>query len=332
MAKSADQKRKILYLAEIFKEYTDEEHAITMKDILQKLDENGISAERKSIYDDIETLRVVLGMNIEGTSVGGGYEYRLLNHDFELAELKLLVDAIQSSKFITAKKSNELITKLEKLASRYEAGQLQRQVFVTDRIKAVNEHILYNVDALHVAINSNRKIDFDYYEWNTAKKFELRANGEKRGISPWALVWDNENYYLVAYDSDAESIKHYRVDKMRSIECTHEKRDGKETFDRFNTAVYARKMFGMFGGDEMKVGLLCDNKLVGVIIDRFGTDISIIPQKDCDKFKTTVTVQLSNQFLAWVFSLGGGVQIVSPTEVVEEMKKAAVRLAKQYEI
>lgn len=331
MAKSADQKRKILCLMEIFKEYTDEGHALTMKDILQKLEEKGISAERKAIYDDIETLRV-MGMNIEGVSVDRGYEYRLLNHDFELAELKLLVDAIQSSRFITAKKSNELIVKLEKLASRYEAVQLQRQVFVTDRIKAVNEHILYNIDALHAAINSNHKIDFEYYEWNTAKKFELRANGRKQGISPWALVWDNENYYLVAYDSASASIKHYRVDKMRGIECTSERRDGKENFDKFNTAVYARKMFGMFGGDEMKIGLLCDNKLVGVIIDRFGTDISIIPQKSCDKFKTTVTVQLSNQFLAWVFSLGDGIQIVSPAEAVEAMKKAAVRLAGQYDV
>ena len=329
MAKSADQKRKILYLAEIFKEHTDAEHAITMKDILQKLEQHGISAERKSIYDDIETLRV-MGMNIEGESVGAGYEYRLLNHDFELAELKLLVDAIQSSRFITAKKSTELIDKLEKLASKHEARQLQRQVFVTDRVKSVNEKIFYNVDAIYNAINSNCKINFNYYEWSTAKRLELRANGEKRGISPWALVWDNENYYLVAFDSEAESIKHYRVDKMRSIECTTERRDGKETFDRFNTAVYARKMFGMFGGDEMRVGLMCDNKLVGVIIDRFGTDISIIPQKTGDKFKTTVTVQLSNQFLAWVFSLGGGVQIVSPTEAVEEMKKAAESLAKQY--
>lgn len=330
MAKSAEQKRKILYLAEIFKEYTDEEHALTMKEIIQKLEERGIAAERKSIYDDIETLRV-MGMNIEGVSVGSGYEYRLVGRDFELAELKLLVDAIQSSRFITAKKTNELISKLEKLASRYEAVQLQRQVFVTDRIKAVNENIFYNVDALHAAINSNCKIDFDYYEWNTAKKLELRVNGEKRGISPWALVWDNENYYLVAYDSDAESIKHYRVDKMRSIVCTSDKRDGKETFEKFNTAVYARKMFGMFGGDEMRVGLVCDNKLAGVIIDRFGTDISIIPQKACERFKTTVTVQLSNQFLAWVFSLRGDVQIVSPPEAVEAMKKAAEKLVKQYE-
>jgi len=331
MAKSADQKRKILYLAGIFKEYTDEEHALTMKEIIQKLEDCGISAERKSLYDDIETLRV-MGMNIEGVSVGAGYEYRLLNHDFELAELKLLVDAIQSSRFITAKKSTELIGKLEKLASKYEAGQLQRQVFVTDRVKSVNENIFYNVDAIYNAINSNSKIDFDYYEWNIAKKLELRANGEKRGISPWALVWDNENYYLVAYDSDAERIKHYRVDKMRSIVCAGEKRDGKDTFDRFNTAVYARKVFGMFSGDEMRVGLLCDNNLVGVIIDRFGTDISIIPQKDCERFKTTVTVQLSNQFLAWVFSLRGDVQIVSPPEAVEAMRKAAKRIAKQYEV
>lgn len=330
MAKSSDQKKKILYLAQIFKEYTDEEHSITMKEILQKLNLHGIEAERKSIYDDIETLRV-FGMNIEGISVGSGYEYRLTEHDFELAELKLLVDAIQASRFITAKKSNELISKLEKFASKYEAGQLQRQVFVADRVKTVNEHIFYNVDAIYSALNSNAKIDFDYYEWSLSRKFELRDNGLKRGISPWALIWDNENYYLVAYDSEAKRIKHYRVDKMRNIVCTKEFRDGKDNFDKFNTAVYTRKMFGMFGGEEMKVGLECDNNLVGVLIDRFGSNISVIPQKGGRKFKTSVTVELSRQFLGWIFSLGEGVKIVSPPEAVFKMREEAKRIAKQYE-
>ncbi|MBQ9765583.1 MAG: WYL domain-containing protein [Lachnospiraceae bacterium] len=328
MPKSANQKLKLMYLADIFMERTDETHYLSMKQILEALDAYGIKAERKSIYDDIELLGQY-GLNIEGEKVNGRYGYHLLEHRFELAELKLLVDAVLASRFITAKKSQGLIEKLCSLVSRYEAKQLQRQLFVTERIKTVNESVFYNIDELYAAINADSKIEFEYYEWSLKKELVLRPNGKKKDISPLALIWDDENYYLVAYDTEADKIKHYRVDKMRNITATGQKRDNKERYSDIDMALYAEKMFGMFGGDEMTVTMECTNELVGVIIDRFGKDLMLVPKAD-NKFTVHFKIQLSKQFLAWVFSLGDRVKIISPTEAVEAMKEEIRRLAEQY--
>ncbi len=187
MPKRENQKLKLLYLARIFQEKTDENNGITLKAIESELAKYDITATRKTLYADIELLRD-FGMDIAGVQCQGTYYYSLLNHDFELPELKLLVDSVQSSKFITAKKSDELIKKIEGLASVYEAKELQRQVVIKDRIKAMNESIYYNVDTLNMAINSNSAIDFSYYEWNVKKRLELRKNGEKKDISPWVLL------------------------------------------------------------------------------------------------------------------------------------------------
>ena len=253
----------------------------------------------------------------------------MLNRPFELPELKLLVDAIQSSKFITERKTNALIKKLEQLVSQYEAVKLQRQVYVSGRIKTMNESIYYTVDAIHNAISENKKIRFQYYQWNVKKEMELRHGGAFYHISPWGLSWDDENYYLVGYDSEADTLKHYRVDKMLHIQMSDEKREGQEHFERLDMADYAKKSFGMFGGKEQKVKLLVKNELAGVMIDRFGKDIMMIP-KDEKYFTVNVDVHVSNQFLGWVFSLGDGVKIISPDEVVEQMKQEVKRLQQQY--
>lgn len=330
MAKAANQKLKLMYLADILRERTDEKHFISMREIIEALKAYGVSAERKSIYDDFETLRTY-GLNIEGEKIDGRYVYHLLEHHFELAELKLLVDAILASRFITARKSKLLIDKLCALTSRYEAKQLKRELFVTERIKTENESVFYNVDAIYTAINADSKLDFKYYEWSLAKKLELRRNGEKRGINPLALIWDDENYYLVAYDGAAGKLKHYRVDKMRDIVVTGEYRDNKEAYSDIDMVAYAKKMFGMFSGAEMTISMECANEMVGVIIDRFGTNLMIVPKSD-ERFSVHFTVQLSKQFLAWVFSLGDKVKIVSPSEAVEAMRGEAKRLAEQYEV
>lgn len=246
-----------------------------------------------------------------------------------MPELKLLVDAIQSSEFITERKTNALIKKLEQLVSKYEAVKLQRQVYVTGRIKTMNESIYYTVDAIHNAISENRKIKFQYYQWNVKKEMELRHNGAWYHVSPWGLSWYNENYYLVGYDSDAGQIKHYRVDKMLHIQMSEEKREGKEHFKKLDMADYAKKSFGMFGGKEQEVKLLVTNDLAGVIIDRFGKDVMMIP-KDEDHFTVNVDVYVSKQFLGWIFSLGEGVRIVGPTEVIEQMQQEIERLVRQY--
>ena len=329
MPKGTNQKFKLYYLAKIMTEKTDDEHYITMPQIIEALAEHGITADRKSIYKDLKDLEE-LGIEVEGETVGNRYHYHVVGRQFELPELKLLVDAIQSSKFITIKKSNELIRKLETLVSRYEAAKLQRQVFVSGRIKTMNESIYYNVDEIHNAIAENRKIRFQYYQWNVNKEMKLRHDGAYYHISPWGLSWDNENYYLVGYDSAADMIKHYRVDKMLHIYMSDEKREGKEYFKQLDMAVYTKKSFGMFGGEEEHVKLLMHNDLAGVIIDRFGKDIVMMPA-DEDHFIVYVDVRVSKRFLFWVFALGDGAKIIGPERVVKQAGKCIKDLMAQYQ-
>ena len=328
MAKGANQKLKLLYLMKILLEKTDDTHSITMQEILEELKRYDITAERKSIYSDIESLRAY-GLDIIMEQSNKTYSYYVGNRQFELPELKLLVDSVQSSKFITAKKSNELIKKIEGLASKYEASQLHRQVVVADRVKSENKSILYNVDTIHNAIGSNVKIAFQYFRWDINKQMVLRHDGKGYEVSPWALSWDDENYYLIAFDTEETKIKHFRVDKMVKVALTDKKRDGKESFKQFDLAAYAKKMFGMFGGEEETVFLQCTNDMANVIIDRFGKDIIIVPVDD-KHFCVNVKVAVSRQFFAWVISLGEGVKISGPEHVVEKMCNEVKRLARQY--
>lgn len=328
MPKGTNQKFKLYRLAQIMLERTDDDHYITMPEIIAALGEYEITADRKSIYTDLKDLEV-LGIEVEGEPAGKGYHYHVVSRPFELPELKLLVDAIQSSKFITEKKTNTLIRKLEKLVSRYEAMKLQRQVYVSGRIKTMNESIYYTVDVIHNAISENKKIRFQYYQWNVKKEMELRREGAYYCVSPWGLSWDDENYYLVGYDSEAGEIRHYRVDKMLHIRMTEEAREGREHFRKLDMADYAKKSFGMFGGKEEKVKLLVDNSLAGVMIDRFGKDIIMVPGKG-EHFTVNVTVHVSSQFLGWIFSLGEKVKILGPEEVIQAMRREGERLTEQY--
>ena len=328
MPKGANSKLKLYYLAQIMLERTDEDHYLTMPEIMAALGEYDITADRKTIYADLRDLEQ-LGIEIEGEAVGNRYHYHVISRTFEVAELKLLVDAIQSSKFITERKTNTLIKKLEKLVSKYDAMKLQRQVYVSGRIKTMNESIYYTIDAIHHAISENKKIQFQYFQWNVKKEMELRHDGAYYQISPWGLSWDDENYYLVGYDSAADKIKHFRVDKMLRIQMTEESREGREHFKKLDMADYSKKSFGMFGGKEQRVKLLVENRMAGVIIDRFGKDLMMIPAGD-DKFTVNVDVHVSGQFLGWIISLGEGVKIVGPDEVLEMMQKEIERLSRQY--
>ena len=328
MAKSSNQKLKLMYLMKILQEKTDETHSITMQEIIEALAAYGVNAERKSLYSDIEALQQY-GIDIIGKKEGGTYSYQVGCRQFELAELKLLVDAVQSAKFITAKKSDELIKKIESLASKYEASQLHRQVFVVGRVKTMNERIFYNVDMIHTAINENSQITFHYFQWNADKTTELRHGGALYEVSPWFLVWNDENYYLVAYDGTQGKIKHFRVDKMLDIESTGKRREGKQVFQSSDIAAYEKKMFGMFAGREEMVHIECGNELAGVMIDRFGKDVSMI-RKDDEHFVVKVKVDVSRQFFAWVFALGDGARIIGPASVVEQTKQEITRLTEQY--
>ncbi|MCR5676119.1 MAG: WYL domain-containing protein [Lachnospiraceae bacterium] len=319
MPKGTNQKLKLYYLGRIMLEKTDEEHSLTMPQIKAYLEEYGVTADRKSLYDDLRALEV-LGIEVTGEKNGRDFYYYVSNKQFEIAELKLLTDAIQSSKFITEKKSRELIKKLMTLASRYEAMQLQRQVVVQGRIKTMNESIYYIVDEIHRAISENRKIRFKYMQWSLDKTMVPRRK-ELYETSPWALTWDDENYYLIAYDSEMQMVKHYRVDKMQNIEITDDPRDGRDCFGKIDMAAYTRKSFGMYGGEDTRVKLRFNNDLVGVLIDRFGRDIPITPDKQPGWSQTSVDVTVSDLFFGWIFALGKDVQIISPEDVAARFEK-----------
>lgn len=312
MPKSYGQKLKILYLAQLLCERSDESHPLTTKEIIDYLAAQGIHAERKSIYDDISALQN-FGMDIIAIRERPG-GYYLAGRQFELAELKLLVDAVQASKFVTVKKSRELISKLETLTSRREAGQLHRQVVVAERGKSSNEQIYYNVDEIYAAIAADRMIRFQYFEWSVRKEMIPRKDGAYYEVSPWLLTWEDENYYLIAYDSAAEILKYYRVDKMLHLTVCETPREGKAVFDTLDIAGFAKKTFGMFAGDETMVILQCDASLTGVMIDRFGLDVPMRPDGK-DQIRVCANVAVSRQFFGWLTGLGSGVRIISPPEI-----------------
>ena len=328
MARGRNQKLKLLYLRDILLENTDESHGMTVEEMLHALQRMGVDAERKALYDDLETLRAY-GMDIEMRRARD-VRYYVVSRDFEMPELKLLVDAVQSSKFITRTKSNELIGKLEGLAGRHQAQRLRRQVYVSNRIKAMNESIYYAVDELHEAIGQNRRITFQYFDWSPKKEKQLRHGGKRYAVSPWALIWDDENYYLIAYDSEEARIKHYRVDKMLSIRMTEQERDGETLFGDFDAALYSQKTFGMYGGEERAVTLQCSNRLAGIMVDRFGTD-TVFRTVDESHFEFTVKVAISPLFLSWVVGFGAEVRVISPKDVTEQLCILAGQVLGQYE-
>lgn len=328
MAAGINQKLKMLYLAKILSEETDQEHGLTAQEIIDRLEAYGVNEDRKTLYRDFAELDRY-GMEILSEQNGRSVLYHLNDRTFELPELKLLVDSVQASKFITEKKSRLLIRKLESLVSRHEAKHLHRQVLISGRVKTMNESIYYHVDKIHEAINSGKQIRFQYGQWNVQKKMELRHGGIWYQVSPWCLMWDDENYYLVAYDTEDCKIKHYRVDKMIRLSLTKLPREGREEFRQFDAAKYTKQVFGMFGGDVMRVTLEGRNDMVGVLIDRFGTDVNIQP-KDSEHFTASAEVAVSPHFLSWIIALGDGIRITGPETLLEKIRAEARRLSSLY--
>ena len=317
MAKGNNQKFKLIYLIKILERLTDEDHSLTMSQIITELESNDISAERKSVYSDLAALRE-LGYDVIGDDSGRYYGYFLGERTFELAELKLLVDSVSASKFITDKKSKALIKKLESLTSAYNAGKLERQVVVGDRVKTMNESIYINVDMIHSAIAENSQIRFRYFNYNPKKEIEYKRDGEFYSVSPWAVIWNDENYYLVAYDSQDEKIKHFRVDKMNKMSLVEARREGGQEFKKINISEYSGRVFGMYSGRTERVKMEFDNELSGVVIDKFGNDVNIV-KTGAKKFLVIENVNVSKQFFGWIFGLGEGAKIIGPQSVVDEM-------------
>lgn len=322
-----NQKLKIMYLMKILLEETDEDHDLTLNEIVEKLKAYNVTAERKSLYSDIENLRT-FGLDIIGMQYGKTYHYKVASRQFQLVELKLLVDAVQSSRFITEKKSDELIAKLESYASKYEAKKLARQVNVNGRVKTMNERIYYSVDKIHEALNEESQIKFQYFTWTADKKMELKHGGAYYSVSPWALCWDDEKYYLVGYDNREYKIKHFRVDKMADVSVVYEEREGKAEFSKMQMSEYTNRLFGMFDGNLETVTLLCENHAANVIIDRFGTDI-LLMKTDAEHFIVRVRVSVSKLFLSWIMAIPG-VKIVAPERTVDMMKSEIKRLQEMY--
>lgn len=313
MPRSANQKLKLLYLAQILMEQTDEEHPLTVQALIAQLAKHDIQAERKSVYDDLDALSR-FGLDVQcrkGRTPGWFVGAR----DFELPELKLLVDAVQSSRFITRRKSDALIRKLERLASIHQAQQLQRQVFVSGRVKVMNESIYYNVDKLHTALSAKRAITFQYFDYNMYREKVFRREGAQYTVSPYGLIWNNDNYYLVAYDGSHREMRHYRVDKMAEITVTNLPREGAEDYPNFDIAVYGQKHFGMYSGEETTVTLRAKSSMAGVVLDRFGQDVILVPDGP-DFFSVSIPLVLSPQFYGWLFALDPDVTLTAPPRAV----------------
>lgn len=323
--RSKYQKLKLLYLKQFFEEKTDENHTATMADIIAYLRSKGIEAERKSIYNDFDALEYY-GMDVRNDEYGKNYQW--LDRDIELSELKLIIDSVASSKFLPEKKSLALIQKLEKLCSEYQREQLTRQVRVIGRPKTMNNNVLYNVDALHAAIAANKTVRFKYFHYNIKKEREYTKKGKPYEVSPWALLYDNDNYYLLAYLDDDFRI--FRVDRMANVETGEQDRHGQEVFDQMDMAAYSKSTFGMYGGKEQEVEMVFHNRMIDTVIDKFGRDVWLRKVDDWH-FKVTVTVAVSPQFFAWVFGLGNYVTITGPENVVKQMKDMLAKVQKRYE-
>ena len=324
MPKQEGQKSKLLALLRIFEQQTDENHLLNVPQLVELLEAQGIRCERKSVYSDIEALGA-LGYDIK-LRRGRGGGYFLASRTFDLAELKLLVDAVQASRVVSGTTSRRLIHKLEKLCSNYEGSQLQRQVYVEGRPKTDSKSLLYSIDALHEAINNGKMVEFLYRKADSREK-------EKRAVSPWQLAWENGCYYLIAYQDEKEpaGIRNYRVDRMSSVTVLGDARRGKAEFRQFDLPAYLRKHFNMFGGPEHRVTLRCTADLESAMRDRFGKTPLFVPEEDGAYFHFDVPVCVSPQFYGWVCGFGGKVEVTAPAEVRKGIHDMVQALAKQHD-
>ena len=329
MPKATNQKIKLLVLMDLLNRQSDEKHPISVPEMVEALAARGIAAERKSVYDDLEALRLY-GMDIE-LKRGREGGYYVAQRDFELPELKLLVDSIQSSKFITQKKTLALIRKLENLASVHDAQLLERQVYVRSRVKSMNESVYYNVDEIAGAISGDRAIRFRYFDLTLDKKRAYRREGRDYEVSPFALLWDDENYYLLGWDDSIGELRHYRVDRMASISALERERQGKAAFAEVEMSAYTQKVFGMFNGRVQRVKLRFARHLAGAVFDRFGRDAMLVPESDGEHFTVTAEVAVSTQFFGWLFGFGDEAEILEPEDVRQQLLTQAKSVSALYE-
>lgn len=327
MAKQQNQKLKIPYIAKMLLEETDDQHGLSMSQIIERLAEHGISAERKSIYDDIAALRE-FGFDII-TRHAATTEYAIGARDFEFPELLLLVDAVQSSRFLTERKSAALVNRIKRLASVHEAEQLDKRMHVEGRIKMQNESIYYNVDAIQRALQAQRRISFYYFEYDVAKNRLLRHKGEPYIENPVCLVYSDEYYYLITYNDKHDDFVRYRVDRMLEIEVTDEPMTRNESIANFDVEQFSLRSFGMYDGESVATQLLVDHAALGAVIDRFGKDASMCKVDD-QTTRVHVTVLKSTVFFGWLAQFGTQIRIEKPVSLAREYRDHLRAIADSY--
>ncbi len=326
--KVASQKLKLLYIMDYLRENSNEEHPVSVKSIIAYLETQNIFVERKTVYDDIAQL-IDYGEDIMlQKGKNGGYFYA--SREFELPEIKMLVDSVQVSKFITESQSIDLIRKLEKLTDKYNAGDLHRQVVVHNRVKTEQANIFSNIDHISAAINSDCTVAFKYFYYDVRKKPVYKNDGEKYEISPFCLLWDDENYYMLGYDDKSGIMKHYRVDRMKSVSATSNPRLGKSEYSRIDISSYNKKVFNMYHGEEQKVKIRFEKGLVNVVLDKFGKSTTMIPDKSGEYFTISVNVDVSMQFYSWLIGLAGKCEVLEPAKMRDDLREIGQKIADQY--
>jgi predicted DNA-binding transcriptional regulator YafY len=332
MAKDTSISKKLIliYLQQFFLEKTDATHYVTMKEILNFLESKDIYADRRTIYSAISLLDYV-NFRIEGIPEKGNYKYHHTNRLFDTAELKILIDSVAASKYLTEKKSRELITKIKSLGCSFDSETLNRNILMRKKVKSMNDKVLKNLDIIYSAIHSNLQISFQYMKWTPQKKLDYVRKGELYLVSPFAVTLNDDNYYLISFDKKNQRLQHYRIDKMQTLNLTTEPREGIGLFKHFDIADYSLKTFGMFSGKEETVSIQCKNSLAGVFIDRFGTDCIRPDFQNPNKFIARIKVNISPQFYAWLFGLGKDIKILSPDSVIEEYSSMLQKVMENYQ-
>lgn len=309
-------KSRLLYVLQCLWQSTDAEHYVTTAEILAYLKDNGIVCDRKTIPGDIEKLRDI-GIDVEEER-SREMRYSLSSHLFTLPELKLLIDAVESSKFITVKKSTELVEKLSQMSSRYQSMELKRNLYISERVKPINEQIYYLVDNINTAINRCKKITFKYFHYDQYRKEVPKNEGERYIFSPYYLVWNEDHYYVVGYSDKHNKIVSFRVDRMKEIDILPD--DAVERPGDFNLADFTRQVFDMYDGQKETVTLFCKNDMMNYVIDRFGDEVKTSPV-DCEHFEAVAEVSVSQTFFAWVFQFNGDIKIIEPEPVVVKYRE-----------
>ncbi len=331
MSRTPNHSGKLLHILEILWKETDSDHKMTVPQLIERLEQKGISAERKSIYNLLKLLEEEFDFDIlQPQKDRKGCA--LASRNFELPEVSMLMDMVQSSRFLTKEKAEQLLQKLAGQVSCHQADRIRRQIYRTGAsAKGENERIYYTLDQINEAINHNHQLSYQYWDWSLTDGKQPRHGGERYCVSPWALIFQDENYYLVAYESKTDRIKHYRVDRIRqACEETDKLRVGKEQFEQAHPATYAKRMFGMYGGREARVTLHCRAKLLNAVKDRFGAEVSVVPDFSQEFFTVQVLVSVSPQFYAWVFGFGEDMEILHPLEMRQEYQERLEQTLQAY--